>query len=217
MQKTFFWRHHGLLHSVAKRASSTWVQGRQRANWTTNATLAHSCLTTRQRQSSTGRCTKDHKCVRTIYRQLDWAPAPFDRSKSATHLPGDSRAADHEIRPRRWLRPPSVRASSQKVAIAARVLPLPMLHAEGTATTLSTLSTPVLEAPVRASHSFDIGLWLPCAQMPLSAATLFTLGLLPPVHADVDAETLFTRPLDSPILCEQIMYLLLLPHSAKQL
>ena len=77
-----------------------------------NATLAHSCLTTRQRQSSTGRCTKYHKCARTIYHQLDWAPAPFDRSKSATHLPGDSRAADHEIRPRRWLRLglPSVRA-----------------------------------------------------------------------------------------------------------
>jgi hypothetical protein len=39
-------------------------------------------------------CTKDHKRVSTIYHQLDWAPAPFDRSESATHLPGDSRAAE---------------------------------------------------------------------------------------------------------------------------
>ena len=60
---------------------------------TTVATSSPSNHTATQHptQSPTGRCTKDHRRASTIRHQLAWAPAPFGRSESATHLVPQSR------------------------------------------------------------------------------------------------------------------------------
>ncbi len=117
--------------ALSKRASSNWVrqgqetQGRQRANW--RSPQCGSLRTPASRPGSGSRQQGDVPKITNVFAPSTTSSTGpqlrlIDQKVRRTSLVGDSRAADLEIRPRRRLRPPSVRASSQKVAIVARVI-----------------------------------------------------------------------------------------------